>query len=190
MILLSTSRLTLSPPLHSQAEELLRYHERNRLHLKQWEPKKADDFFTLDAMQGRIHDMTRRMEEQQSLHLLLRDRSTEVILGECGFTNIVRGPFQACHLGFSIDRAAEGKGLMREGLTSAIEYVFSQLGLHRIMANYRPENGRSHALLQRLGFEQEGRAASYLMIDGEWRDHVLSSLINPAECRSRERPAA
>nr|WP_198982016.1 GNAT family N-acetyltransferase [Herbaspirillum sp. ASV7] len=181
MILLSTSRLTLSPPLHGQAEELLRYYERNRFHLKQWEPQKADDFFTLGAMQRRIDDMTRRMEEQQSLHLLLRDRSTEAIVGECGLTNIVRGPFQACHLGFSIDQAAQGKGLMHEGLTSAIDFVFSTLGLHRIMANYRLENRRSHALLQRLGFEQEGLAASYLMIDGEWRDHVLSSLINPAE---------
>ncbi len=181
MILLSTSRLTLSPPLHREADELLRYHERNRLHLKQWEPEKADDFFTLGAMQRRIHDMTCRMEAQQSLHLLLRDRSTDVILGECGLTNIVRGPFQACHLGFSLDHASEGKGLMHEGLTRAIDFVFSTLGLHRIMANYRPENRRSHALLQRLGFEQEGRAASYLMIDGEWRDHVLSSLINPAE---------
>ena len=181
MILLSTSRLTLSPPLHGQAEELLRYYERNRLHLKPWEPQKADDFFTLEAMQRRIHDMTRRMEEQQSLHLLLRDRSTEVIVGECGLTNIVRGPFQACHLGFSIDQAAQGKGLMHEGLASTIDFAFSTLGLHRIMANYRPENRRSHALLRRLGFEQEGLAASYLMIDGEWRDHVLSSLINPAE---------
>ncbi len=23
------------------------------------------------------------------------------MVGECNFTNIVRGPFQACHLGFS-----------------------------------------------------------------------------------------
>jgi ribosomal-protein-alanine N-acetyltransferase len=123
------------------------------------------------------------MEAQQSLHLILRDRATGAIIGECGFTHIMRGPFQACHLGFSLDHASEGKGLMHEGLRCAIDFVFSRLGLHRIMANYRPENRRSHALLQRLGFEQEGRAASYLMIDGEWRDHVLSSLINPVERR-------
>jgi len=47
-----------------------------------------------------------------------------------------------------------------------------------VMANYRPENERSHRLLQRLGFEQEGRARSYLNIDGRWRDHILTSLIN------------
>jgi RimJ/RimL family protein N-acetyltransferase len=41
-----------------------------------------------------------------------------------------------------------------------------QHALHLVMANYRPENKRSHHLLQRLGFEQEGRARSYLNIDG------------------------
>ncbi|MFX8004460.1 GNAT family N-acetyltransferase, partial [Acinetobacter baumannii] len=65
---------------------------------------------------------------------------------------------------------------MQEALSQAIGHVFSQLGLHRIMANTRTENRRSQALLQRLGFQQEGRARDYLKIDGQWRDHVLHSL--------------
>ncbi|NQE49827.1 GNAT family N-acetyltransferase [Herbaspirillum rubrisubalbicans] len=181
MILLSTNRLTLSPPSPSHAEELLRYYTRNRIHFKRWEPKRDDDFFTVDAMEGRIHAMVGATEAQQSLHLLLRDNSSGAMIGECGFTNIVRGSFQACHLGFSLDHEFQGQGLMHEALTCAIGFVFSTLELHRIMANYRPENIRSHVLLQRLGFQQEGRAASYLKIDGEWRDHVLSSLINPSD---------
>ena len=90
------------------------------------------------------------MLDQQALHLLLRLPDSGSIVGECGFTNIVRGPFQACHLGFSPCRAFQGKGFMEEGLCCAI------------------------------GFEQEGRARAYLHIDGQWRDHILSSLINEA----------
>jgi len=72
----------------------------------------------------------------------------------------------------------QGQGLMYEALQCAIGFVFGELGLHRVMANYRPENERSHRLLRRLGFEQEGHARAYLHIDGHWRDHVLTSLIN------------
>jgi L-amino acid N-acyltransferase YncA len=58
--------------------------------------------------------------------------------------------------------------------------MLKQHALHLVMAHYRPENKRSHHLLQRLGFEQEGRALSYLDIDGCWKDHLLTSLINEA----------
>ena len=46
------------------------------------------------------------------------------------------------------------------------------------MANYMPHNHRSGKLLERLGFEREGYAKDYLLIDGQWRDHVLTALTN------------
>lgn len=177
-ILLKTSRLVLSSPDPGAASELLDYYQRNRLHFQPWEPKRDERFFTLEEMAARISEINDKMVQQQSLHLLLRTPDRGRIVGECGFTNIVRGPFQACHLGFSICQGFEGKGLMYEGLRCAIDFVFNELKLHRVMANYRPENERSHRLLHRLGFEQEGRARSYLNIDGQWRDHILTSLIN------------
>lgn len=70
---------------------------------------------------------------------------------------------------------------MRECLDAAIRHVFVKLALHRVMANYQPENRRSARLLNGLGFEQEGVARAYLKINGVWTDHVLTSLINPAE---------
>jgi ribosomal-protein-alanine N-acetyltransferase len=83
-------------------------------------------------------------------------------------------------LGYAIDAAHEGRGLMREALQATIEYVFDVLRLHRIQANYVPENRRSGALLERLGFVREGLARDYLFINGAWRDHVLTARLNPA----------
>jgi ribosomal-protein-alanine N-acetyltransferase len=121
------------------------------------------------------------MQRRAVSHLLLRGRLTGTVLGECNFTNIVRGPFQACFLGFSIGGRYEGRGLMHEALSAAIDHVFSQYRLHRIMANHRPENLRSGKLLTKLGFEREGLARAYLKINGEWADHVLTSRINPRD---------
>ena len=66
---------------------------------------------------------------------------------------------------------------MREALQATLADAFSpRVGLHRVQANVRPENTRSLALLDRLGFEREGLAREYLFIDGAWRDHVLHEL--------------
>ena len=92
----------------------------------------------------------------------------------------MRGAFHACHLGYQIGREHQGRGLMSEALRAGNAFMFESLRLHRIMANFRPENERSRRLARRLGFVEEGLARNYLFIDGAWRDHILTSLTNPA----------
>lgn len=175
---LATHRLTLQTLGTDDAAQLLRYQLENQQHLQPWEPFRNDEFFTLEAIKRRIEGMVHQMNEGNSLHLLIRGADGDAVIGECNFTNIVRGPFQACHLGFSVAASAQGKGLMYEALERAIEFFFGTYALHRVMANYRPENVRSGQLLKRLGFEIEGTARAYLKINGSWADHVLTSRIN------------
>jgi len=113
------------------------------------------------------------------LMLFPRGNVAGPVMGTANFTQIVRGSFQACYLGYDLDKRAEGRGLMQEGLEAAIAHVFGPLRLHRIMANHLPYNQRSGALLRRLGFIPEGYARDYLFIDGAWRDHVMTALTNP-----------
>jgi ribosomal-protein-alanine N-acetyltransferase len=40
-----------------------------------------------------------------------------------------------------------------------------------------PENEPSRKLLARVGFREEGLAKRYLLINGEWSDHVLFALL-------------
>jgi ribosomal-protein-alanine N-acetyltransferase len=82
-------------------------------------------------------------------------------------------------LGYSLDGAAQGKGLAREAVGAVVDYAFATLGLHRIEANYQPNNDRSGKLLRSLGFVVEGYARDFLFIDGGWRDHILTSRTNP-----------
>ena len=67
---------------------------------------------------------------------------------------------------------------MHEGLQLALGYMFQQQQMHRIMANYMPNNLRSGNVLKRLGFEREGYAKDYLRINGQWQDHILTSLLS------------
>lgn len=163
------------------APSLLTYQLRNRARLRPWEPLREDAFYTIESVSLRLAQAERQAANNAALCLFVRRTADSAIVGECNFSNIVRGPFQACYLGFSIDGGEEGRGLMYAALEASIDHVFRELKLHRIMANYRPENKRSAALLARLQFEREGVARRYLKINGVWADHVLTARVNDVD---------
>ena len=107
-------------------------------------------------------------------------RDDGALIGSANLSELVRGPFQAAYLGYALAEGAQGFGFMHEALELLLAFAFEELNLHRIMANFMPTNERSRAVLERLGFTVEGHASDYLRIDGEWRDHVLTSLTNRA----------
>jgi ribosomal-protein-alanine N-acetyltransferase len=155
------------------------YFRENQQHLLPWEPSRPDDFYNAEVIQQRLWQAGKDAEQGRAYQFGIVNGAGTEMLGACNFTQVARGPFQACHLGYSIAARHGGKGIMTQALTAAIGHLFGELGLHRIMAAYIPTNGRSEKLLLRLGFEKEGYAKSYLKIAGRWQDHVLTSLINP-----------
>lgn len=176
---ITTARLQLRPLELAEAPLLQTYLLNNRAHLAAWEPARDQDFFSLEHCQKRLVACSEQMARGQALYLAVFLRETGEIIGSCNFSNIVRGVFQACHLGYSIAASEQGKNYMFEAVQAGISHIFKEHKLRRIMANYLPENQRSAALLKRLGFVQEGYARVYLKINGVWRDHILSSLVNP-----------
>jgi ribosomal-protein-alanine N-acetyltransferase len=181
---LHTQRLTVSLARPGMQAAMVRFLEQNYDgHLDRWSPPPVAEFFTEAFWTERHAIALDDYAGDRAVRFVLQPLGAPVdgpVLGTCNYTNIVRGAFQACHLGYQIARVHEGKGLMAEALRASNAFMFDALRLHRIMANFRPENERSRRLLQRLGFKEEGLARDYLFIDGAWRDHVLTSLVNPA----------
>lgn len=180
---LETDRLmlTLLPVEPEAAARSLAYFHTNRAHLEPWDPLRPSTFYT-EAHQLGI--LARSLDEHRAgtsckLWVLERGRPDGLILGTVHLSQIARGPFLSCMLGYGLDHRHVGRGLMSEGLRAVIAHAFGPLGLHRIQANHVPTNERSAATLRRLGFVVEGYAKDYLHIDGRWRDHVLTALLNP-----------
>lgn len=188
--LIETERLLLTLPPADAAPRIIRYFDENREHLAPWSSAAPPDFYTEGYWRERLEKARADFRQGQALSLFAfrRDEPQGRVVALCNFSAIIRGPFQACYLGYSIDHRDEGHGLMHEALRGAIKYVFDELRLHRIMANYVPTNERSGRLLRRLGFTVEGYARDYLVIAGEWRDHVLTSLTNPQVAPEEIRP--
>ena len=178
---LSTERTRLHLPAPAEARRVLEYFRRNQEHLAPWSPPSPADFLTEAYWQRRLAENRAEYEADRSLRMFLRtaDGGPDApVIGSLSFTGFVRGPFQACFLGYGMDAEQQGQGIMHEALARACRHVFEVLGLHRIQANHLLQNDRSARLLRRLGFQVEGHARDYLFIDGAWRDHVLTSLTN------------
>ena len=176
---LVTPRLRLCLLAPDQAELMLAFRQNNRVFLKPWEPLRTEVYYSKPYWESQLEAARTEYHHDISLCLSLMPRDEELVIGVCSFTNIVRGTFQSCHLGYALGEAWQGQGVMQEALEVAIDHVLSRMQLHRIMANYMPHNAKSGNLLNRLGFRIEGRAESFLKIDGQWADHILTSLINP-----------
>lgn len=178
--LLLTSRLRLVAADEQHAEALADFHRRNRAHLAPWDPPTSEDFFTAETQAQRLREAALAFAGGTGYRYLLQPIGDSArVIGSVHFSNIVRGAFQSCTLGYALDQAFEGQALMTEALRVAIAEVFSKrVNLHRIQAAFRPENWRSGEVLKRLGFQDEGVAPDYLFIDGLWRVHRITSLHN------------
>jgi len=99
------------------------------------------------------------------------------IAGVASLSQIFLGNFRSAYLGYSAFVPFEGAGHMTEGLRLILREAFGPLGLHRVEANVQPDNERSIALVERLGFQREGFSPRYLKIGGRWRDHVRYAIL-------------
>ncbi|WP_215780323.1 GNAT family N-acetyltransferase [Paludibacterium sp. B53371] len=177
---LETPRLWLQPADPALAAATLAYQLRNRSHLGPWDPTPSEHFFTLGFWESRLKQRMREWQEGLGAAFFLQDKQDpEQILGTVSISQIHRGIAQYAMLGYGIDHACQGKGMMSEALQAVVRFAFDELKLHRLQASYQPSNQRSAAVLARLGFLIEGHASQYLFLNGSWRDHVVTALINP-----------
>lgn len=115
-------------------------------------------------------------------------RDGGAIIGAANLSQIFYGNFKSAFLGYYVGRAFAERGLMKEGLELVLKRAFVTLRLHRLEANIQPHNGRSLALVCRLGFQREGYSKRYLKIGGRWRDHERWALtVENWRARHRDR---
>lgn len=173
-------RVLVRTTTETDLEEYVRYFTENDAHFGKWD---THDPITLTDEWQRAR-LARKEEERltgRGVDLVMPPRAEpQRLIGTIQIRAVVRAPLFGCAIGYGIDARYEGKGLMREGVELACRWCFDVLGLHRIEAGCATKNERSARLLLRLGFVKEGVQRAYLLINGEWHDHVSTSLINDA----------
>jgi [ribosomal protein S5]-alanine N-acetyltransferase len=165
------------------AARLREHAVRNESHFGRWSPPSSGARGTDAYWEGKGSRNRTEAEAGTAFRFAIvwRDEPAGALLGTIALTEVSRGPLQQANLGYGLDELAQGKGVMTEAVHALSSWAFESLRLHRLSANYMPTNERSAEVLRRCGFSVVGYARDYLFIQGAWRDHVLTQLIDPQE---------
>ncbi|MFT4573434.1 MAG: ribosomal-protein-alanine N-acetyltransferase [Marinomonas primoryensis] len=161
----------------AQTPLLYDYINQERRFLTPWEPLRSEGYYSLETCQLRVREIRRDFLEDKGIVFCFLSPDEGEMLAYSNYSNIIRGVFQACNLGYSVRESEQGKGVMQEVLSAGLEYLHKELHIDRIQASYMPRNARSAAVLHKLGFDKEGVARDYLKINGHWEDHILTALV-------------
>ncbi|GKX30167.1 alanine acetyltransferase [Vallitalea longa] len=177
----STDRLVLRTIDTSFTKKVLDYYIRNKEFLEPWEPRREPVFYKPISQKKTIRREMDLMNNLSMLRLWIfkkEDTHFQRIIGTVSFSNIVRGCFKSCFLGYKLDKDEINKGYICEAIERGIHVMFEDYKLHRIEANIIPRNIPSIKVVTKLGFENEGLSKKYLMINGTWEDHYHMVLLN------------
>jgi ribosomal-protein-alanine N-acetyltransferase len=110
-----TDRLLLKILDKSYAGQVLDYYNRNRFFLEEWETEKGEEFYSAACLKQLLDKDFADISNRSSLRLwIYKKEDTERIIGTLAFTNIVRGAFLSCFLGYKLDQEEINKGFMTE----------------------------------------------------------------------------
>jgi [ribosomal protein S5]-alanine N-acetyltransferase len=174
---LQGSDIFLRYPEMSDYKRWAALREQSREFLAPWEPVWASDELSRGAFRRRLRRYRREIRSDLAYPFLVFRKADEILMGGCTLSNVRRGVTQSAALGYWIGAPYARRGYMYGALKAMLPFAFKLLGLHRLEAACIPENEPSRKLLLKVGFREEGRARRYLQINGEWRDHILFSLL-------------
>ncbi|MEU6332684.1 GNAT family N-acetyltransferase [Streptomyces sp. NPDC047049] len=165
----------MRPLQEGDVSGLSRAYLRNRDHLRPWDPRRSEDFFTEQGQADRVRGQLTERDAGRLVPWVLT--LGHEVVGAVTLSNVVLGPFRSANLGYWVDAEQVGRGLATAAARAACQVADGQLGLHRIEAGAVLANPASQRVLVKCGFDVIGTAPKYLHIDGEWRDHVLFQKI-------------
>ncbi|MCS6831605.1 MAG: GNAT family N-acetyltransferase [Armatimonadota bacterium] len=140
---------------------------RNRERLRRW-------MSWIDSV--RDEDDTRRFI-RESLRNFRLGRSLQMgiwlsdnLVGTIGLFRIASAEPEA-EIGYWIDEAAEGQGIVTRAALKMVQYAFESWQVPTVRIRVEPENVRSRAIPERLGFRLRGE------VEEEWADGSCRTLL-------------
>lgn len=157
----------------NNAQELFRAVEENRAHLGTWLPWVSANRAVTDSLTFirfvRAQFLT---SSGLSLAIFVREELAGIItLRSLDWQN------RSGEIGYWLAKKFQGRGLMHESTRAVLRCAFRELGLHRVVIRCAPENVRSAAIPERIGFVREGVARGAELLNGAFRDLTVYSLL-------------
>ncbi|MEV0725356.1 GNAT family protein [Micromonospora purpureochromogenes] len=176
-VVLTDGSVVLRPYRRSDAAAWSQVRRANQAWLAPWEshlPGTWDETNSPTAFRYVHKDQRRsaRTGEGMPFAVCLRQDGRDRLVGHLNVGSIVRRAFCSGYVGYWVDSAVAGRGVIPTAMALAVDHAFGPGGLHRVEVNIRPENRPSRRVVEKLGFREEAYHVRYMHIDGAWRDHI------------------
>ncbi|MDB1087321.1 GNAT family protein [Streptomyces sp. ACA25] len=154
-------------------------NQRNREWLRPWEatvppPPPGHVLGRRPTYRQMVRHLRHEAEAGRALPFVVTYRGR--LAGQLTVAGISWGSLRSAHIGYWVDRAVAGRGVIPTAVALVTDHCFRTVGLHRLEICIRPENGPSRRVVEKLGYREEGLRPRYLHIDGDWRDHLVFAL--------------
>lgn len=170
-MILETERLRLTPLVEADAAELFPLMSDAAV-MAHWDVAEIDD---PDLVQSIVTSQVQDMAAGKAIHWSMRALADGAFLGVCDLSEIDAWHKRA-EVGFMLGRSAWGQGYAYEAMQAVLAEA-AAMGLRRLAARTHLGNRRSDALLEKLGFAEEGLLRGFVERDGERRDCRLFGLL-------------
>ncbi|HEU5252167.1 MAG TPA: GNAT family protein [Solirubrobacterales bacterium] len=154
------------------AAELNALIEANRDHLARWLPWAAGQ--DLPGTERFVAEAEAQLARDDGFQA--RIAPERKIVGVVGFHS-VDWVNRNTSLGYWLAEDAQGRGTMTAAVRALLDHAFGEWKLHRVEIHCAPENRRSRAIPERLGFSEEARLRETELIDGRYLDSVVYGLL-------------
>jgi ribosomal-protein-serine acetyltransferase len=144
--------------------------EQNYEHLRTFMEWAKPDYSEVDAREW----LERAVGSKDAINFLIC--RGEKIIGTIGFATFDNDA-RVTEIGYWIDKAEEGRGIMSRACRRLIEFAFDELGMDRIQIRCASANVRSAAIPDRLGFQLEGTQRQHVMRNGKIYDFLIYGLL-------------
>jgi ribosomal-protein-alanine N-acetyltransferase len=165
----------------SDAEALASLRQRNRSFFEQFLVDQPEEFYSIDYQISAIKKGKALRERDQQYTFAIFFSGSDKLIGVVSLTEIVRGPLQSCWIGYYLDQAYNGRGIMTGAVRLVVDYAFRVLKLHRVEAGVMPHNKGSIRVVEKAGFELEGLNKKNVLINGKWEGHLHFAIVNPED---------
>jgi ribosomal-protein-alanine N-acetyltransferase len=160
--------VTLRPLVRSDGRVWREVRERNREWLRLWEATSPTAPVRDLSFARYVRQMWAGARDGELLPFAITYEGR--LVGQLTVANIMWGSSYWATIGYWVDRAVAGRGVMPTAVALATDHCFA-MGLHRVEINIRPENAASLRVVEKLGFRDEGLRQRLIHINGEWCDH-------------------
>ncbi|MFA6845974.1 MAG: GNAT family N-acetyltransferase [Sphaerochaetaceae bacterium] len=169
-MIIRTRRLVIKPIAEADALDMFTYRaEETICKYQSFHPKNVEEVRCF------IVDTSKDFNEENTW-FQLGLWVTNKLIGDIGIHFI--GPDnQQCEIGYTISPDYQRKGYGKEAVRKIIDYLFTVMSKHRIIASLNPENVASKALLKSLGFREEGCFTKSVLNKGIWEDDLVYAML-------------